>query len=276
MSKAARKMVRQIMQQPREQIVGRMMRGLGQILTAEQYKKAEQEFLTMPEDDFKQMVEDSIRSWQRKAPTAAQYINLGMRLAERLQVTPKNSALNDLPAECLSSEENAALWQAITRSQPTDHIYMKKAEDIALCKLWRKGRSLPKGAIPSDIFFMGKIRFMDCYIDVDETADENGLEVEYRVVVFLDYQERIRDASGKPVYVGAVVIEYQDYALFIPLQVCEGVDVMMGGVIGFHNAPDELIKACKKMTKMDVLQTGSEFMSTWYGIQTTPEAIHRA
>ena len=96
----------------------------------------------------------------------------------------------------------------------------------------------------------------------------------YRVVVFQDYQERIRGAGGKPVYVGAVVIEYQDYATFIPLQVCEGVDVVIGGGIGFHNAPDEVIKDFKKLTQMDVQQMGSECMSTWYGIQTTPEVIH--
>ena len=88
------------------------------------------------------------------------------------------------------------------------------------------------------------------------------------------YQERIRDAGGKPVYVGAVVIEYQDYATFIPLQVCEGVDVVMGGVMGYYNAPDEVIKGFKKMSQMDVQQMGSECMSTWYGIQTTTEAIH--
>ena len=86
--------------------------------------------------------------------------------------------------------------------------------------------------------------------------------------------------TGMPVanryMTGAVVIEYQDYATFIPLQVCEGVDVMMGGVMGYYNAPDEVIKGFKKMTQMDVQQMGSECMSTWYGIQTTPEAIHRA
>ena len=276
MSKSTKTMVQQIMNQPREQIVERLMRGFGQILTTDQYKKAEQAFLTMPDDDFRQMVEDSIRSVRVKAPTAAQHINLGMRLAERFNVTPENSALNKLPAEFLSSEENEKLWQAITRSHPTDSIYMKKEEDIALCKLWRKGCSLPKGAIPTDIFFAGKIRFMDCYIVVDERGEENGLEVVYRVVVFPDYQERIRDADGKPVYVGAVVIEYQDYATFIPLQVCEGVDVVIGGGIGFHNAPDEVIKDFKKLTQMDVQQMGSECMSTWYGIQTTTEAIHRA
>ena len=208
MNKTTKKMVQQIMNQPREQIVERLMRGFGQILTTDQYKKAEQAFLTMSDDDFKQMVEDSIRSWQQKAPTAAQHINLGIRLADRFNVTPENSALNKLPAKSLSPEENDELWKAITGSHPTDSIYMKKKEDIALCKLWRKGRSLPKGAIPTDIFFAGKIRFMDCYIVVDERGEENGLEVVYRVVVFQDYQERIRDAGGKPVYVGAVVIEY--------------------------------------------------------------------
>ena len=74
------------MSQPRKQIVERVMRGFGQILNADQYKKAEQAFLTMSDDDFKQMVEDSIRSWQQKAPTAAQHINLGIRLAKRLKV----------------------------------------------------------------------------------------------------------------------------------------------------------------------------------------------
>ena len=207
MNKSTKKMVQQIMNQPREQIVERLMRGFSQILTTDQYQKAEQAFLTMPDDDFRQMVEDSI---QQKAPTAAQHINLGIRLAERFNVTPENSALNKLPAKSLSPEENDELWKAITGSHPTDSIYMKKKEDIALCKLWRKGRSLPKGAIPTDIFFTGKIRFMDCYIVVDERGEENGLEVVYRVVVFQDYQERIRDAGGKPVYVGAVVIEYQD------------------------------------------------------------------
>jgi len=271
MNKTTKKMVQQIMNQPREQIVEKLMRGFSQILTTDQYKKAEQAFLTMSDDDFRQMVEDSI---QQKAPTVAQHINLGMRLAERYKITPENSALNKLPAKSLSPEENDELWKAITGSHPTDSIYMKKEEDIALCKLWRKGRSLPKGAIPTDIFFTGKIRFMDCYIVVDETADENGLEVAYRVVVFPDYQERIRDADGKPVYVGAVVVEYQDYAIFIPLRVCEGVDVVMGGGIGFHNAPDEVIKGFKKMSQMDVLQICSECMSTWYGIQTTPEAMH--
>ena len=62
----------------------------------------------------------------------------------------------------------------------------------------------------------------------------------------------------------------------IPLQVCKGVDVVIGGVMGYYNAPDEVIKGFKKMSQMDVQQMGSECMSTWYGIQTTPEAIHRA
>ena len=63
----------------------RLMRGFSQILTTDQYKKAEQAFLTMSDDDFRQMVEDSI---QQKAPTAAQHINLGIRLAERFKETP--------------------------------------------------------------------------------------------------------------------------------------------------------------------------------------------
>ena len=276
MDKSTKQMVQEILEQPRKQVVERLMRGFGQVLTADKYKKIEQAFLTMPDYAFKQMVEDSIRTVKKKAPTPAQHINLGMKLRERFKVTPENSALNNISAECLSSEESAELWEAINRSEPTDYISLTKVEDTALCKFWRKGRSLPGEAIPSDIFFNGKILFMDCYIDVDERAD-GGAEVEYRVVVFPDYKDRIKDAGGQPVYIGAIVLEPQNFELFIPVKVCEGVDVMMGGPVGFHNAPDEYLKHYnEKVNQMDILQMGYECMSTWYGIQVTPQALRRA
>ena len=276
MDKSTKQMVQEILEQPRKQVVERLMHGFGQIMTADQYKKAEQAFLTMPDDAFKQMVEDSIRSVRRKAPTPAQHFKLGMKLRERFKVNLENSALNSLPAECLSSEESAELWETISRSEPSDYISLTKVEDTALCKLWRKRRSLPEETIPSDIFFTGEIRFMDCYINVDERAD-NGLEVEYRVVVFPDYKERIKDAGGQPENVGAIVLEHQDFEMFIPMKVCEGVDVMMVGYVGFHNAPDEYLRNYnKKVKQMDILQMGYECMSTWYGIQMTPQALRRA
>lgn len=260
--------MRDFTKMPREQAVKELMYGFRQTLTADQYEQLEAGMLAMPDHVFFQMIAEAANYVEQRPISPKEYTKMMMDIGRAFGVTYQNSALNKLPADFLHPERSDELWKEICRTNPSDTICLKKADDIAICDLWQKGCSLPEGTIPSDLFFAGKIPLMDCEIVVDETEDPDGVVCKYRVVIFPDYQERITEAVGDTVYVGAVIAFLNGYTFFMPIGVCEGVNVMMTGPFGYHNVPDGLLKLCKESwTQMDAMKMGYQFLITWYGIQ---------
>ena len=257
-----------ILNMPREQAVEELMCGMRQGLTLEQYKGLKAAFLAMPDYDFYQLLAEAKVMAAQMNITPKNYADALRKLGEANGVNGENAAVNAIPADFLHPEHREALWKEICRTKPSDRVCLKKADDIAICDLWQKGCSLPMGSIPSDLFFAGKIPLMDCEIVVDETEDPDGLVCEYRIVIFPDYQDRIRENDGGSVEVGAYVFKLKGYTFFNPICVCEGLDVLMSGPFGYHDVPEGLIDLCKKeWTQATAIRMGYQFLITWYGIQ---------
>lgn len=260
--------MKDFLQMPRQQAVEELMWGIRQGLTLEQYEKLKAGLIAMPDYTFAQLLAEAKNMAAQRAITPKQYADALLGLGSANGVNSKNAALNGIPADFLCPERRDAIWKDICRTKASDRICLKKDDDIAICDLWQKSCSLPMGSIPSDLFFAGKIPLMDCEIVVDETEDPDGLVCEYRVVVYPDYRDRIREADGCAVDVAAVVFKLKTYTFFMPIRVCEGVDVLMSGPLGYHDVPDELLELCKKeWTQMDAVKMGYQFLITWYGIQ---------
>ena len=252
----------------REQIVEHMLYGLSQGLTVEQYARLKAHLLAMPEAEFTQLLAEAKFMAGQSHITAKEYNEQLMELGKRNGVNSENAAINAIPIEFLPSAQCEAVWNDICRTKPSDRVCLKTEDDRAICSLWEKRCSLPAGSIPSDLFFAGKIPLLDCEIVVDETSDPGGVLYEYRVVVFTDYQERIRESRGVPVQVGASVYKLNGFTFFTPICVCEGVDVLMNDLTGYHNVSAIELSRCRVVwTKGHITNINYQLLATWYGIQ---------
>lgn len=252
----------------REQVVDEVLYAVRQVLTIDMYEKTRAWFLSMPEEDFFRFMDEVTLYAETAGVTPRSCQDALSKILSTGKINSANSALNLFPVKFLNRSENEALWQDIRRSRPDDRICLKRADDEALCELWMKGCSVPKGRIPSDIFFGGRIPMMDCEIVVDETDEPNGLVCSYRVVIFPDYRERIESAGDEPVDVGALLIDLNGYTFIFPFSVCKGVDTIMIEKTGHHNVPAEILNSCRRQWKqMGMIDLVYEHMTTWYGIQ---------
>ena len=256
------------MNMTKEQVVDEVLYAISQVLTIDMYEKLRTAFLSMPEEDFNRFM-DEAKEYAVSAGVTPRICQEALaKVRSSRKIDRENSALNLLSVRFLNKPENEELWKNIRRSRPDDKICLKSKDDDALCELWRKGCSAPKGGIPSDIFFSGKIPMMDCEIVVDETDEPNGVICSYRVVVFPDYRERIESTSDEPVDVGALILDMRGYTFIMPLSVCKGIDTVMAGPVGYHNVPAELLDMCRREWKQKgMIDLACLYMSTWYGIQ---------
>ena len=252
----------------RQAVTDGLLDTMKQCITIEQYETARTFLDGLSDAEFEQFkAELFIVAAQQKQLTPKEYVKLLDETRRLNHITDENTAMRRYPVAYLSDEANTEMWRDICRTKPSDHIHLKTKDDEALCELWKKGCSLEKGRIPSDLFFAGKVALHDCRIVVDETDQPGGVVCEYRVTVFPDYLDRIREADGHPAYVAAVVTERGNRATFIPVMVTEGVDYIGIGACGHHNVPAAQLEASKTATMQDIGNMTYAYMATWYGIQ---------
>lgn len=258
----------------RQQIIDELLPFIKQVITQEQYDRAGEFINGLSDYEFQQLLAEIVyKAKEAKPITPKEYSALVKQMRELNGITSETTALNSYSVSYLTDEENSRLWKSICRTKPSDMVSLKGKDDDALCELWKKGCSgnfAKNGYIPSDLFFAGNIPLLDCAITVDERDKDNekGQVCDYRVVVFEDYQERIKKADGDATEVGAVVITKNGRSMFIPMMVCEGMDTIMIGEIGWNNVSAER----RENTKRYVSQQGITAMAyahlvTWYGIQ---------
>lgn len=258
----------------RQQIIDELLPFLKQVITKEQYEEAGEFINGLSDYDFKQLLAEIVYKTKDAKPiTPKEYSAMVKQMREMNGITCDNTALNNYPVSYLTEEENRRLWQSICKTKPSDMISLKGKDDDALCELWKRGCSnnlVKNGYIPSDLFFAGNIPLLDCAITVDERDKDkvNGQVCDYRVVVFEDYRERLKEANGDAIEVGAVVITKNSRSMLIPMMVCEGIDTILIGEIGWHNVPAVQRENTKRhVSKQDMATMAYAHLVTWYGIQ---------
>ena len=243
-----------------------MLEGMAQILTREQMRVTREFLDSLSEEDYLMFVAEARRHAVNM--TAKEYFRGIKQMAVAQGLNHENSGMNEVELKVLAKEDAARVWADIQKTQPSDHIRLTAGEDKALIDLWEKGEMVP--GIPSDLFFAGTVPLKDCRITVDERDQENGTVCRYRVVIFEDYEERIRTSEDDgPVMVGAVVPEYvTGNHLFIPIMVVPGFDNILMGFVGYEVYNEGVIKRAKKHTSMaDMGRMMKALLETWYGIQ---------
>ena len=256
----------------RDEMKRAMLNELASILTIDEYRKLSQIFADMPDSVFDQIAAECAESVKRKGVSYKDLVKKRAEFNKKRNVTFENSALNCVAMEPLRDEVRDEVWHDICQSRPTDRIYLKSKDDEAVSNFWKQFCSkemLDKGGIPSDLFFSGNVPLLDCEITVDERDKPFGQLVTYRVVIYPDYIERIKNSGDEPADVGAVVTEFMGHKFFIPILVFYGVDfVLMSncGVIGNYSSA-EVRNRMGRIPVQDFVSAGYECLTTWYGIQ---------
>lgn len=249
-----------------------MLNGLASILTIDEYKKLSHLFATMPDSEFDQIAAECVERVKHEGVSYKELIQKRAAFNKKRNVTFENSALNCISMHPLSDDIRDEVWRDISQSRPTDRIHLNSKDDEAISRFWKQFYSqemLDKGCIPSDLFFSGNVPLLDCEITVDEREKPFGQLVTYRIVIYPDYIERIKNSGDDPADVGAVVIEFMGHKFFIPILVFSGIDhVLMSncGVIGnYSNA--EVRSRMGWIPVQEFVSAGYECLTTWYGIQ---------
>ena len=256
----------------RDEMKRAMLNELASILTIDEYRKLSQIFADMPDYVFDQIAAECAESVKRKGVSYKDLVKKRAEFNKKRNVTFENSALNCVAMEPLREEVRDEVWHDICQSRPTDRIHLKSKDDEAVSNFWKQFCSkemLDKGGIPSDLFFSGNVPLLDCEITVDERDKPFGRVVTYRVVIYPDYIERIKNSGDEPADVGDVVMEFMNHKIFIPILVFSGVDfVLMAncGVIGNYSNV-ELRNHMGMIPVQQFVSAGYECLTTWYGIQ---------
>lgn len=248
-----------------------ILRGMATILSTKEYSRAETLLANMPDDKFDLMADYLRRDILSKGFNAKAMVLETEAYRQRFGITRENSALNCVSLDFQPDEVSNEIWKRICQSKPSDRIRFNSEDDTAICDFWKKFCSremLEKGGIPSDLFFAGKIPLMDCEIAVDESDLPNGSLFTYRVVIFSDYTERLKNSGDEPVYVGAIVFNVFGMTCFQPIIVIAGVDRTLMGNCGLIGKDKEnFIKRTRGMTQQMLVEWSYSCMNTWYGIQ---------
>lgn len=177
----------------------------------------------------------------------------------------------------MSLDQARGYWHDINNSQISDVIKLTWQADEKMCDFWRDP-SWSKHFVPSDLFFAETIPMMDCEIEVDETSkyyperDRYGTISSYRVTIFTNYQERIKNAhSDFGALVGAVTFKILNSNTFLILPIC----VIKGDwripatrLIALYDPQrNKCIDGNKFFTMEDIASFYIEYLETWYGIQ---------
>jgi hypothetical protein len=256
----------------REELTSFWLRSWASIATKEQYEAFKKMVEAMTDNELSKFVE-CLAKRAGKEITVKDFYATQKKLAERL--SNEKTALGQVEPEFLNEEKNKNLLENIRRSRPSDSITLTSKQDKLLIDLWEDTGNKPKGRvfIPSDLFFTNTIPLLDCKIIVDE-RDIGGIECKSRVVIFQDYEERIRQSGENDITnVGAVVFPMETKtavygAITCPLYVVRGFDSILFGKFGWIGLQPELREFWKKRVSLEtVSKMFGSMMETWYGIQ---------
>ena len=252
------------------------LRQMASFTTKEQYKKIVEVIKGMPDEMLSQIAVEAANMYDANPVSVKEVINKTNYTRSKIGVTPQNSAMNFLPVEFLTKRRNDELLKRIGKSHPSDFIKLTRESDRVLMGLWEsmgKNKDDSKEfSIPSDLFFAETIPLLDVKVSIDETMCENGRIINFRVVIYSDYAEKIRKATDDDVVeVGAVVYEIgatTHAALVMPIKVVRGVDVLLSDDSGYRNMGTAIRKRfTEHVTQKEYGQMFLQSLETWYGIQ---------
>lgn len=170
------------------------------------------------------------------------------------------------PMDFLTGEANSAIWKEIHRTKPSDIIQLKGTDEEKIHDLWRG--NYDDDRIPSDLFFAGLVPLLDCQVSVDARRTKKDPFFSFRVVIFEDYQERIRKTKGDVTVVGATVGESQGLNLCIPIGVREGADTLLCGPMGWQSMSRGFqLRAEDFGPRQNKFKLQNAVLTVWYGIQ---------
>ena len=252
------------------------LRQMASFTTKEQYEKISEIITGMPDDELGQLAMEAANMYNANPVSLKEVINNTNYTRSKTGVTAQNSAMNFLPVEFLTKRRNDELLKRIGKSHPSDFIKLTRESDRMLMGLWESmGKNKDESAefsIPSDLFFAETIPLLDVKVSIDETMCENGRIINFRVVIYCDYTEKIRKATDDDVVeVGAVIYEIgapTHAALVMPIKVVRGVDVLLSDDSGYRNMGTAVrTRFSEHVTQKVYGQMFLQSLETWYGIQ---------
>lgn len=253
----------------REQMTKSILDAWSTVMTKEQYGKLEKMLQDMSDEEFFKFI--SLNAV--KAESLKDFFLHQKELMGKL--SNDETAWGEREPVFLTEKENEILVERIRRSNPSDNIVLTVEQDEMLIDLWENTAEKTKRgvSIPSDLFFAKTIPLLDCNITVDERGI-GGVLCEYRVVVFKDYEEIVKNATENDVSnVGALILLARTESGYcgktvLPFYIVRGVDSLISGNVGWIGIPEELRNLMKKSLNMQTIsQMFVSAMETWYGIQ---------
>lgn len=261
----------------RKEIEKRWLHMSASVLTKEQHDIFSNKITSMPDYEFFQLVAEAVQSVDIENSSLKEFTELTKKMQNINGVTSENSALNNFGINFLNDAENAELIKRINETSPTDIVKISSNQDEALIDLWERGNHKDI-YIPSDLFWNETLPLLDCEIEVDERErffeNQNmfGRLIAYRVVIFEDFMQKIRDAKDNEVLeVGALILNIPNGTgrLIVPLGIARGLDcIPIPPKLGFINMNYNQKKLLQeKFSQADVGKIIVSYLETWYGIQ---------
>lgn len=253
----------------REKMTSFILDAWANVTTKEQYRKLEKMLQNMSDEEFFKFA--SLNAV--KAGSLKDFLLHQKKLMGKL--SNGETAWSEREPVFLTEKANEILSERIRHSNPSDNIVLTVEQDEMLIDLWENTAEKTKRgvSIPSDLFFAKTVPLLDCNITVDE-REIGGVLCEYRVVVFKDYEEIVKNATENDVSnVGALILFARTDSGYcgktvLPFYIVRGVDSLISGNVGWIGIPEELRNLMKKNLNMQTIsQMFVSAMETWYGIQ---------
>ena len=266
-----------INQLTRKEIEKRWLHASASVLTKEQHNIFSDKITAMPDCEFFQLVAEAVCSVDGENSSLKEFAELTKKMQNINGVTSENSALNNFGIHFLNDAENTELIKKVNETSPTDIIKISSNQDEELIDLWERG-SRENVYIPSDLFWNETLPLLDCEIEVDERErffeKQNmfGRLITYRVVIFEDFMQKVRNAKDNEVLeVGALILNIPNGtgSLVVPLKIARGLDcIPIPPKLGFINTNYNQKKLLqKKLSQADIGKMIVSYLETWYGIQ---------
>ena len=163
------------------------------------------------------------------------------------------------------------LFEMTKQSSPSDIIKLSHEADESLQRLWMHGRK--DSTIPSDILFSSSVPLLDCKILIDETDKEEGENLLYRIVIFPDYEQVIRNCDENNISLVGAILFYDvvdDVILYRFICVVKGIDWLNLTDIYLHcNSKEkyEFLMSYPIINLNKINKLSAMCLQTWYGIQ---------
>lgn len=166
----------------------------------------------------------------------------------------------------LSKEDNKTLLNNIGKTSPTDLVELDSFDSAKLLSIAELILDGNIRNVPSDIAFMGTIPIMDMVI-IMKRSDHNE---KYRIVIFPDYQEKIRNSGfEEKIRIGSVVADFGDNDLVISnIDVCKGESSFIFEEKFGYKLPEFILDCITEdITDDKAKHLYSVILSIWYVIQ---------